>query len=203
MANILDTPLLRHAKPWWHPFVALFITLYGILALGWSLQPIVFLFWWELILMAGAALIRGLFALDGASFWHNLLPRLAGTAGAMLMFGAMIMLAITFSFKAIGVGMQSEGLEKLPLQINLLVAGYLVELLLHYFGNGRFRIARPMEEVMQTLVHFLVLLALLMVLAMHLIPAYPQLNQSLWVGIAVVVVKFVVDFTFVRVRQKL
>jgi hypothetical protein len=36
---------------------------------------------------------------------------------------------------------------------------------------------------------------------MHLIPRYPQLNQALWVAIAVVVLKFLVDLLFAKIGQ--
>jgi hypothetical protein len=74
-------------------------------------------------------------------------------------------------------------------------------LALHYFANGRYKTANPMGELMQTMVHILILLALLMVLAMHLIPAFPQLDQAKWVGVAVVLTKFVVDLGFSRFRR--
>lgn len=196
--SILDTPLLRHPKPWWQPFLSLFVTLYGILVLGWNLQPIVVLFWWEVILMVGAALVRMLFAMDGRPFFDNFSKKIILLLGGGVMSCAMIMLAVTFSFKAFEGGLQSEGFDKIPFQTRILTAGYLLGLIFHFFVNGQYKTANPTGELMRTLVHLLVLLALLMVLAMHLIPAYPQLNQAKWVGVSVVVVKFAVDWLFTR-----
>ena len=198
---ILDSPLLRQAKPWWQPFVSLLITLYGILVMGWNLQPVVLLFWWEIILMVGAALIRMLFSLDGKSFFDGILPRIGMLLFGSVMSFAMILLAVTFSFKVFDGGFQSEGFEKIPLQSRLLTAGYLLGLVFHFFANGRYKTASPMNELMRTLVHLLILLALLMPLTMHLIPAYPELNQAWWVGITVVLVKFVVDWSFNRLGK--
>lgn len=194
--SILDAPLLRHSKPWWQPFLSLFITLYGILALGWNLQPIVFLFWWEIILMVGAALVRMLFAMDSRPFFDNILQKIAMLFAGAILSGAMTLLAVTFSYKVFEGGLQSEGFDKIPAQTRILTAGYVLGLVVHYFANGRYKTANPMGELMRTLVHLLVLLVLLMVLTMHLIPAYPQLNQAMWVGVAVVTVKFAVDWLF-------
>lgn len=199
--SILDSPLLRNAKPWWQPFLSLFVTLYGILILGWNLQPIVVLFWWEIILMVGAALVRMFFAMDGRPFFDNFLQKIMLLATGGILSAAMVMLAVTFSFKAFEGGLQSEGFDKIPFQTRILTAGYVFGLIIHYFANGRYRTANPMGELMRTLVHLLVLLALLMVLTMHLIPAYPQLNQAQWVGVAVVVVKFGVDWLFSQIDK--
>lgn len=198
---ILDSPLLRHPKPWWQPFLSLFVTLYGILVLGWSLQPVIFLFWWEIILMSGAALLRTLFALDGRRFFDGIGQKIVLLGGGGLLLGAMILLAVTFSFKAFSEGAGPADFSRIPLQTRLLTAAYALGLILHFFANGRYKTARPAEELMRTLVHLLVLLALLMPLAMHLIPAYPQLHQATWVGVAVVCVKFAVDWLFSRIGK--
>lgn len=200
---ILDSPLLRNAKPWWHPFLSLSLTLYGIFVLGWNLQPIVVIFWMEIIMMAGAALIRCFFALENRPFFVGLIQRIGLTIGGGFMLGAMLMLAVTFSINAFDGGMKSDGFEKIPTQTRILAVGYILGLALHYFANGRYKTASPIGELMQTFIHLLVLLALLMVLTMHLIPACPQLNQAHWVGLAVVVVKFFVDWGFSRVKKPL
>ncbi len=198
---ISDTPLLRHPKPWWQPFLSLFVTLYGIVALDWSLQPIIFLFWWEMILMAGAALVRTLFALDGRRFFDTLGQKIILLGAGGLLLGAMILLGVTFSFKAFSGSAQPADFSKIPLQTRILTASYLLGLILHFFANSRYRIARPADELMRTLAHLLILLALLMPLTMHLIPAYPQINQAVWVGVAVVTVKFAVDWLFSRLGK--
>jgi hypothetical protein len=199
--SILESPLLRTSKPWWHPFLSLSITLYGILVLGWNLQPIVILFWFEIIFMAAAALIRGFFALDGKPFFNNFLQKLFFLVGGTFMFAILIMLAVTFSFKVFDGGMKSEGFDTIPTQIRILLVGYLIGLAIHFFANGRYKTATLMGELVQTFVHIWVLLALLMVLTMHLIPAYPQLDQAKWVGLSVVLVKFIVDLGFARVQK--
>ncbi len=73
---IFDAPLLKHPKPWWQPLFTVLITLYGIVFNGWNLQPIIFLFWWEAILIIGSALIRMLFALDGRPIWATVFTKI-------------------------------------------------------------------------------------------------------------------------------
>lgn len=198
--SILDSPLLRHSKPWWFPFISLSLTLYGILVLNWNLQPVVILFWLEIILIAAAALIRALFALNGKAFFDQFFQKIFFLAGGAILFGAMIMLAVTFSFKVFDGGMDTRGFETIPTQFKILVTGYIIGLVFHYFVNGRYKTATYTDEMMQAMVHLLVLLVILMVLTMHLIPSYPELNQAKWVGLSVIVVKFLVDLAFTRIR---
>ena len=199
--NITESPLLQHPKAWWLPFVSLLITLQGIFFLGWNLQLIVMIFWWEVILMLGASFVRMVFAMDNQPFLNTILSKIG-----MMFFGGImgivfIMLTVTFTFKVFEGGFNSSGFGQLPSRINMLIAAHIIGLFIHYFGNGRFRIANPMGELMTPFIHLLVLLALIMALTMHLIPKFPQLNQALWVGISIVVIKFMVDMLFSKIRE--
>jgi Family of unknown function (DUF6498) len=199
--NIIESPFLQHPKAWWLPFISLLITLQGIFFLGWNLQLVVMIFWWEVILMLGASFVRMVFAMDNQPFLNTILPKIG-----MLFFGGImgivfIMLTVTFTFKVFEGGFNSSGFEQLPSRINILIAAHIIGLVIHYFGNGRFKTANPMGELMTPFIHLLVLLALIMALTMHLIPKFPQLNQALWVGISIVVIKFMVDMLFSKIRE--
>lgn len=201
MAGILDTSLRNFPRPWWQPLVSLLITLYGILVLGWHLKPVVFLFWWEVVLMVGAALIRMLAAQNGRPFGELLTQKLVLlVVGGMLGF-LMISLSVAFTFKGFDNSEGSEGLATVPTEIRLLNLAYLAGLALHFFANGRYKTAEPVTELVRTLVHLLVLLALLMAVTMHLLPRFPQLEQARWVAVAIVVLKFVVDGLFAWVNK--
>lgn len=202
MINIQYKPWISQAKPWWIPFISLFVCLYGILVQDWNLNPIIFLFWWELMLMLGAAILRMLFAMDG----RPVLALLAQKAGLLLfslvMGGAMIMLAVSFSIKAFEPE-NSETLAAVPLQSRIMAIGYALGLALHFFLNKRYKRANPASELMHTFAQLLILLALLMAISMHFLPAYPGLNQAKGVAVAVVGIKFLVDFLFNRIRGPL
>jgi Family of unknown function (DUF6498) len=198
--KIIQSPSIQMNRPWWMPFVSLLITLHGILWLHWDLQPIVFLFWWEVILMLGAALIRMLFALDNQPFLNTLFSKIGLLFGGLIMAGAFIMLTVTFTFKAFEGG-SFTGLGNIHYQTNMMTAGYAIGLALHYFMNGRYKTASPFGELMLPFVHLLILLGLLQVLTMHLIPTYPELNQAVWVAVALVVLKFIIDLLFSKINQ--
>ena len=40
-------------------------------------------------------------------------------------------------------------------------------------------------------------------ITMHLIPKFPELDQAVWVAVALVVLKFIVDMLFARVGKPL
>jgi hypothetical protein len=202
-ANISVNSLLRFHIPWWMPFLSLFLTLYGIFFLHWNLRPIIFLFWWEVILMVGAAMIRMLFAMDSGGIFHNLGLKILLLLSGTVMGGAMIAFAIVFSFRVFEDTSSATGMAQISTQVNLLTMGYALGLAFHYFLNGKFKTAHPASELIATLAHLLILLAFLQVLTMHLIPKYPQLDQAFWVGIAVVVMKFTADYLFVHYRNLL
>jgi Family of unknown function (DUF6498) len=199
--KIIENPLLLHPKAWWLPFISLAITLFGILFQGWNLQAIAIVFWWEVILMVGAALIRMVFALDNQPFLNTLFQKIGMLATGVIMGGAFIMFSVVFTFKIFEAGVDSTSFGGVAIQIKILQFSYLLGLIVHYFANGRYKTANPMEEMMSTFVHLLVLLALLMALTMHLIPKFPQLNQALWVCVALVVLKFIVDLLFAKIKE--
>ncbi|MCC6411053.1 MAG: hypothetical protein IT270_05315 [Saprospiraceae bacterium] len=197
---LLDNPGLQTPKPWWQPLFSLLITMYGIVFQGWGMSSVVFLFWWEIILMVGAALVRVVFAMEGRPVWETVVKKLGVLIFGVVMGGAMIMLAITFSIN--GFNSSDGSLGDIVTQSRLLIGSYLLGLVFHYFSNGRFRTADVFGELMLPLVQLLILLALLMPITMHLLPKYPQLNQARYVAVAVVLVKFVVDSIFSRYKAE-
>jgi hypothetical protein len=199
--NIIESPLLKHHKAWWLPYISLIITLQGIIFLNWNLQPIVIFFWWEVIIMLCVSFFRMIFAMDNKPFLQTILPKIG-----MLFFGSIMglvftMLTVTFTFKVFEGHFNTAGFEKLRSRVNILIAGHVIGLIIHYFANGRYKTANPMGELMSPFIHLLILLALIMVLTMHIIPKFPHLNQAMWVGLSVVVIKFIVDMLFSKINK--
>ena len=199
--QLLSHPFLHKERPWWLPVLSIIITLYGIVFLDWHLFPVIYFFWWEITLVVGAALIRMFFSLDGGSFFKNFLLRIILLGSGTVLGGAFIMFAVVFSLNGMDTGESwSGGLKNISTQTNIMTAGAVLGLLLHFFGNGRFRTAKPFNELMFTFAYLLVMLAFLQVFTMHLIPNYPQIEQAKWIAVAVVVVKFGVDLVFMKLR---
>ena len=200
--KIIDSPFLNQPRPWWLPLLSLIITLHGIFFLHWDLQPIVFLFWWEVVLMVSSALIRTLFAMEGQPFFDTLQGKIGLLILGVIMGSLFIIFSVTFTSKPFESSNGFTGLESIGFQKNMMTVGYAVNLIFHYFANSYFRKASPMTEMIP-FIHLWILLAFLQALTRHLIPAYPQLNQVMWAGIALVILKFITDNFFARIRQSI
>lgn len=199
MIKVLESPLLRQPRPWWIPLVTLAMTLYGILVQDWNLFSVVFLFWWEVLLMLGTALIRMFTALDNRPANDLIAAKLGLLVFGVIMGGAMLLLTVTFTIKATDGG--SSGAGNIGIQSKLMTVAYLMGLIVHFFLNGRYKTANPGSELMFTFGHLLVILAPLMVVTMHFLPAHPEWNQARWVAVAIVSIKFVVDWLFNGIRR--
>ena len=204
-SSIVESPgrpaFYLHPALW--AVVNLLVALYGIIFKGWNLQPIVYLFWMEVIFNIGSALIRVAGALDSRPFWQTIGQKLFFLLGGGVLGIAFILLTVTFTFKVFEGGINSEGFAGINRQVYILALNYLVALLLHYFLNGRYRSASPAGELMPAFVYLLILLAIIMVITQHLLPKYPGADQALWTGLAVVGVKFAVDLLFAGFRKPL
>lgn len=190
-------------SPAWWAVINLLVTLYGIVFLQWSLRPIVFIFWIELILAVAAALVRVLTALGGRPYWAALPERLFALVAGGILGVAMIMLGVTFTIGAFRGETDARGFGSVRWQVWILAFNALAALITHYFVNNRFRSASPVGEMMRTLIYLLVLLVLIMVSTQHFLPRFPDADQAFWIGLAVIAIKFVVDMLFTRLRSPL
>lgn len=192
-----NTPTMH---PFWMGVIGFLVNLYGLFFLGWKLETVIWLLWFEVIFIVAGSLIRAFFALQGQSFWATLLMRIFWTGAGAALGIAFIMLTVTFTINGIDTeNNDHSGTAGLRPQIAILFLNYLVALVLHYFVNGSFKTAHPASELMKTFVYLLVLLAIIMPVTMHLLPKFPAWNDSKWVGLTVATAKFVVDFGFSRV----
>lgn len=197
MKNTLDSPIFSRPKPFWQPVFSFLVAAAGIFWLGQSLRAITFLFWWELILMVGAAILRMLFAFDGRPFSATILQKIGLLIGSLFIGAMMISLAIAFTLPAAeGPSNDSATFAEISRQTRFISLAYAVGLGIHFFGNGRFRKASPAGEVFGTFAHLMILLAFLMALTMHFIPSQPGLNAAKWTAMAIILVKFGVDWAF-------
>lgn len=181
--------------PWW----SLMVQLAGILFYSYSLTRMVFVIWWELLIFMGIGLLRTASALEHKAWYVGLVPRIGWTLAGLITGFVFFLLTVTFSFKAFTVGNSDAlGLAGMRQQVFVMALGQVLWLVQHYYLTGKYVTASPSGEVMRMVIYLMIFLAPTMVLTMHLIPALPQLPQGMSVGIAVLVVKFLVDRYFVK-----
>lgn len=192
-----NTPTMH---PFWMGVISFLVALYGLFFLGWRLESVIWLLWFEVIFAVGASLIRAFFALQGEGFFSKLLFRIFITGAGAALGIAFIMLTVTFTINGIDTSSRSASadMEGFFPQMVVLFLNYLAGLILHFFVNGHYKTASPINELMATFVYLLILLALIMPITMHLLPKYPEWKDAKWIGLTVVLVKFIVDAGFSR-----
>lgn len=87
-----------------------------------------------------------------------------------------------------------ESFAGIQVAVLTLAGNYLLVLVLGFFFSGRFKKANPVAELVSTFVYLLILLVLIMAITQHFIPSLNLTNNSMWIGLAVILIKFVVDF---------
>jgi hypothetical protein len=193
--NFIESIFQKQQQTAWLPVLSMLISVFGIIFLDWDFQYIIILFVWEIILMLLFALIRMVFAMNELPFYKTLIEKLVYLGLGIFIGGFFIVFSVLFISKSIQVDGIFEQIKKINYQIYLLTSGYIVGLILNYFGNQKYKLALPMLE-MVSFIHVLVILAFLQLFTVHLIPNYPNLDQAVWGIVALVLVKFFVDLLF-------
>jgi hypothetical protein len=200
-ASLADKPWFNTptTHPFWMGLIGFLVNLFGLFFLGWKLETVIWLLWFEVMIIVGASLIRAFFALQGQPFLHTLLMRIFWTGTGAFLGIAFLMLTVTFTIKGIDTETTDySSLGGLRPQILVLFLNYLAGLILNYFANGSFKTAHPSSELMKTFVYLLILLAIIMPITMHFLPKYPAWSDSKWVGLTVASAKFLVDMGLSR-----
>src|ERR1043165_8825980 len=168
MSRYSNIPLLKSTYLW--AIINLLITITGIFFFHWSLQPIIYLFWLEIVFNVISALIRAMGAMDGKPFLETLKQKVFLLIGGAVICVAMIMLTVTFTI-GFFENFDFESFIGIQEAILALAGNYVLALLLNFFFNGYFRKANPVTELMSTLIYLLVLLVIIMAITQHLIPS--------------------------------
>lgn len=134
-SHILDSPLLRFERPWWQPFVSMAVVLFGILFLNWDLRPIILLFWWEVVVMVEAALIRAIFAMDSKPFSETIFQKILYVGGGLVLGLTFIALSMVITFNGISFENIGKSMRDVMAQTRMLSLAYLTGIILHFFSE--------------------------------------------------------------------
>ncbi len=132
------------------------IALLGILVLRWDLFGILYLFWVELILLGVFGVAKIVMALGGANFLTALLHRLFTAAGFMVLYGALLMLILSYSMVSFDLSTEGTGGNRsLGLGLIGLAVGFAYEFIGRYLLGGKFREAFALEEAFRIMIYAL------------------------------------------------
>ncbi|MBK8555777.1 MAG: hypothetical protein IPL65_08405 [Lewinellaceae bacterium] len=198
--NLLDTEAYPKwmLHPAWWAVTNMLVSIYGIFFLNWRTEPLIFLFWMEVILSIAAALIRVMGAMQGKPFRETLIPKISILIFGFFMGIAFIMLTVAFTIKGWSDNWDGSGFQYIRWQMLILALNYAAAVFVYYFLNGQYKTASPIGELMSVFVRLLFLICLLMVITQHMMPKFPTLNQAQWTGGAIVGLKFMADWIFSR-----
>lgn len=134
--------------------VSVMILLYGVLVLNWSISGVIALFWLEMMLIAGFALLKILLALNTGSILNDLFLRFFLVFMGALGMGLIMFFIIMLSAKAMVAGSDLFSISdpSFKFQRTLLFIAYCGAFLGGYLFNGYFKKAEPVEEFLKGMV---------------------------------------------------
>ncbi len=191
----LLTTFIKFHQSKWMPFISLATALYCIVVLNFDFQNIIVLFVSEIVFVMIFAIIRMLWAYDGLPPIKRAVEKIIWLVLG-LSFGAFfIALSISILSKSFTATSVLDELVGVLEQISILFVGHVEAIFLHYFKNNRYKMAEPRNQMI-SFIHVLVILAILQLFTVHLLPDYPLLNQAKSGIVALIIVKFCVDYFF-------
>ena len=169
----------------------------GVFFFNWSIGDIFFLFFFELLILGGATVIKIFFSLSNS----GLAKRLGTFFRFLLIYPCLFLfiLILTGHFFDGGGNQMFVTLDKKTIYI--LLAGYGVNLITSFFANGKFRQTTPGETEKETYYHMLAIFIALFVLLWPLskIMSFTEVNFAL--ATALILVKNGIDY-FISYRKK-
>ncbi|PHI21595.1 hypothetical protein CEQ90_01920 [Lewinellaceae bacterium SD302] len=167
------------------------IVLYGLIFLEWSVGVVIALYWYEMLLIAGFALGRILFALEGKGFFKGLFLRLFLTFMATLGMGLIMFFTIMLSTGSVArvSGTFSISSPGFSLQKDLLLIGYWAAFLVGFLFNGAFLRADPAVEFLRGMGRLGSVLAVIL-LSSRLDSGFFANSTPLATGAAIIIAKF-------------
>ena len=193
--NFIDTIFQKQQTSRWIAYLSVLLSLFGILFLNWDYQYLIILFVCEVFLMLLFAIIKMLFALDEQPFYKTIKDKIIYLVFGTFIGTFFVVFSVMFISKSIQTNVIFHQIRTMDNQIATLTLTYFIDLFVNYFGNQKFRLVSPMSQ-MVPFIHILIILAFLQAFTGHLLPNFPNLNQSVYGIVALVLVKFFVDLLF-------
>lgn len=180
------------------------ISLVGILFFNWQVGAVIFLFYWELVLIGAATLLRMLFAVgDNTNYLIGLLPRLFWMVGFGVLYGAMIMLFIAFVFAKLDTDALFENFTGFKYGVWLLGFNYAASFLFGYLYNDTYKRSTYMAELFKTMFFALPLLVIMVMIVAPNSEILGASRKNSFVAAAIVLLKFAFDFVAFRLQKRL
>ncbi|MFZ5552244.1 MAG: DUF6498-containing protein [Bacteroidota bacterium] len=169
----------------------------GVFFFGWSIGDIFFLFFFELLILGGATIIKIFFSLKtGFGSRISIFFRFLLIYPSLFLF----ILILTGHFFDGGGKQMFVTIDKKT--IYMLLASYGSNLLISFFINGKFKISTSKETEKETYYHMLAIFIVLFVLLWPLskMMSFTEVNFAL--AVALILVKNLLDYFIAYMKKK-
>ena len=182
-------------------FVSALITLVGIIFFNWQVAEVIFLFFWEMLLIGAATVLRILLALNGQNFFYGLLPRLFWTVGFVFLYGAMMMLLIAFVLSGLNLDGLLDNFQGIQYGVWLLGFNHLAAFVFGYILSGAYKTSVFTFELFSTMILALPTVAVMVVIIAPNSDFMGADYQNIWVAVAIVLLRLAMEWLGMRIRK--
>jgi hypothetical protein len=183
-------------------FISTLITLGGILFFNWQVAQVIFMFFWEMIFLGMATVLRMIFAMNGLSnYLQDLLPRLFWTVGFSVLYGGMIMLLVAFVISGLDIESLFDDFTGFRYGIWMLGLNHLAAFLFGFLLNKQFKQTSFVRELFATMFIALPTVVLMVVIVAPNSHVMGEAYRNVWMAAAIVLIRFLMDLFAVRLQK--
>ena len=182
--------------------ISALITILGIILYHWQVAEVIFLFFWEMFIIGAVTALRMLLAMAGTkNFLYGIIPRLFWTVAFVFLYGAMMMLLVSFVFAALDHDALLEDFQGMRYGLWFLAFNHIAGFLFGYLLNGEFKRSAFMVELFSTMFLALPIAALLVVIVSPNSDFFGDTYKNQWIAAIIVVLRFLGELLAVRIRK--
>ena len=195
---IVDDPirLWQRIHPSFWAVTNLLIASYGIFVGEWDFFLLIYVFWMELYITAGAMLIRVATAREYKRHLNLTGEKFTFFGIGILFSTACITLIVAMTYDLFGGDLHIGQFASPQIPILLLGINHLVRIGLHYFQNKRFRKANPATEMIVSFFYQVGIVGILIAITLYCLPHYPQPGGVKEVASYILALKLSIDLLY-------
>lgn len=182
-------------------FVSALITLVGIIFFNWQVAEVIFLFFWEMILIGAATVLRMLLALNGENFFYGLIPRVFWTVAFAVLYGGMMLLLVAFVLSGLNLDGLLDNFQGIQYGVWLLGFNHLAAFVFGYILSGAYKTSVFTFELFSTMILALPTVALMVVIIAPNSDVFGADYQNVWVAVAIVLLRLAMEWLGMRIRK--
>lgn len=184
--------------------VSAIVTLFGVLFFNWGIADVIFLFFWEMILIGCMTVLRMLFAMGGQqNFFYGLLIRIFWTGGFVVLYGGIMMLLIAFVLSGLNLDTLLSEFYGLRYGVWLLAFNHIAGFLFGYILNGEYKQSTFFIELFATMIYVLPTVVILVMVISPNSGLFGSEHQNTLMAVGIVLIRLIIELFAARLRALL